>query len=144
MEDKTLRGLAQLLGVGTLAFGVVPFVSPRVFSKLFGLKEPDEPTVEAAFRSVGARDIAVGIGMWSAAAHGGKYAPWVLARVLADGGDTLAALVAIRRGERDPRFLALTGMAAGAALFGGWLWSQARASGSGGAGSPGELGGASR
>ena len=41
----------------------------------------------------GARDIAVGMGLWSAAAHGGNYAPWLLARAICDGGDTLAALL---------------------------------------------------
>jgi len=125
-----LRRLVQALGAGTLAFGVVPFVSPTLFSQLFGFKAPSEPTVEAAFRSVGARDIAVGVGIWSAAVRGGadsRYAPWVLARMIVDAGDTIAALIAIRRGERNPRFLALMGMAAGAAAFDGWLWTQARA-----------------
>ena len=133
MEERTLRRLVQALGVGTLAFGLVPFASPKLFSRLFGLKAPSEPTVEAAFRSVGARDIALGMGIWFAATrsgrsgHGGSYAPWVLARMFADIGDTIAALIAIRRGERDPRFLALMGMAAGAAAFDGWLWTQTRA-----------------
>lgn len=126
MDEKVLRRLAELLGVGTLVFGVVPFVAPRAFSRLFGLRDPEDPTIEAAFRSVGARDIAVGAGLLSAAMHGGNYAPWVLARAIMDTGDTAASLLAIRRGERNPRFLALTGMAAGAAVFGGWLWSQAR------------------
>lgn len=133
MEDKIVRRLTQALGVGTLAFGLVPFASPKLFSRLFGLKAPSEPTVEAAFRSVGARDIALGVGIWFAVkqgvrrGHGDSYAPWVLARMCADVGDTIAALIAIRRGERNPRFLALTGMAAGAVVFDGWLWTQARA-----------------
>jgi hypothetical protein len=121
-----LRRLTQALGLGTFAFGVVPFIWPRFFSKVFGLRDPAEPTVEAAYRSVGARDLALGLGLWSAAAHGGTYAPWVLARVICDAGDTLAALAALRRGERDARFLGLTGMAASAAAFGGWLWWAAR------------------
>ncbi|CAA9247381.1 MAG: hypothetical protein AVDCRST_MAG77-2952 [uncultured Chloroflexi bacterium] len=127
MQDKTLRTLAKALGLGTAAFGIVPFFWPRYFSRLSGLADPAEPTTEAAYRSVGARDLAIGLGLWSAAAHGGKYAPWVLARLICDTLDTVAALLAIRRGERDPRFLGLTGMAAGAAAFGAWLWSQARA-----------------
>jgi len=135
MEDKIVRRLTQALGVGTLAFGLVPFASPKLFSRLFGLKAPSEPTIEAAFRSVGARDIALGMGIWFAVTHGVRrghgdsYAPWVLARMCADVGDTIAALIAIRRGERDPRFLALMGMAAGAAVFDGWLWTQARVGG---------------
>jgi hypothetical protein len=127
MEDKTLRALAQALGLGTVAFGVVPFFWPRWFSRLFGLADPGEPTTEAAYRSVGARDLAIGLGLWSAATHGGAYAPWVLARAICDSLDAVAALLAVRRGERNPRFLSLTAMAAGAAAFGAWLWTRARA-----------------
>ena len=127
MDDKTLRALAQALGLATVGFGAAAFAAPRFFSRLFGLDDPSEPTVAAAYRSVGARDIAIGLGLWSAAAHGGKYAPWVLARMLCDSGDTAAALLAIARGERNARFLGLTGLAAGASAFGAWLWSEARA-----------------
>jgi hypothetical protein len=114
MDDSQLRKLSAALGVATTIFGVVPATSPALFAKTFGLRGYREPTVEAAFRSLGARDVAIGLGIWSAAAHGGNYAPWLLARAICDGGDTLAALAAIRRGERDPRFLVLTAMAAGA------------------------------
>jgi hypothetical protein len=127
MNDTQLRAAARAIGMATVAFGVVPFASPRAFSALFGLVPGEEPTVAAAFRSVGARDIAIGLGIWSAATHGGNYAPWLLARTVCDAGDTVAALLAIRAGVRDPRFLGLTGMAAGAAVLGAFLWRQARA-----------------
>ena len=98
----------------------------RMFARLFGLHPPSDPTLAAAFRSVGARDVAVGMGLWSAAARGGNYAPWLLARAICDGGDTLAALIAIRAGARDPRFLGLTAMAIAASAVGVLLHRQAR------------------
>ncbi|HEV2125218.1 MAG TPA: DUF4267 domain-containing protein, partial [Chloroflexota bacterium] len=75
MDEGRLRKLAGMMGMGTVVFGVVPFLSPGGFARLFGLENPEAPTVSAAFRSVGARDLAVGMGLWSAAVHGGKFAP---------------------------------------------------------------------
>jgi hypothetical protein len=124
-KDQTRR-VAAALGAGAIAFGVVPVLSPGLFARLFGLHPPSDPTLAAAFRSVGARDIAVGMGLWSAAAYGGNYAPWLLARAICDGGDTLAALLAIRAGARDPRFLGLTALAFGATAASVLLHRQAR------------------
>jgi hypothetical protein len=126
MDKDQVRKLAAALGVGTVAFGVVPALSPGLFARLFGLHPPSDPTLAAAFRSVGARDIAVGMGLWSAAAHRGNYAPWLLARAICDGGDTVAALLAVRAGVRDPRFLGLTALAFAATVVGALLHRQAR------------------
>ena len=52
-----LRRQVRLLGVGTLAFGVVPFFWPRLFVRLSGFNPPADPGAEAIIRSVGARDI---------------------------------------------------------------------------------------
>ena len=50
-------------------------------------------------RSLGVRDVVMGIGLWSAAAHGGKYLPWLLARILVDGGDTTGRWPGYRPGQ---------------------------------------------
>ena len=127
MDDRQLRRLAGGLGIALAAFGALPALSPRRFARLFGLEPDPAPAVAAIYRSVAARDVATGIGLWSAATHGGKYAPWLLARTICDGGDAVAALLAIRAGARNPRFLALTALAAGAAAAEGYLFRQARA-----------------
>jgi hypothetical protein len=128
MDQRTVRNLAAAVGVVTTVFGIVPMVSPRGFARLFGFDPPKEPTVSAAFRSVGARDLALGMGLWSAAVHGGNIAPWLLARAICDAGDTIAGVLAIRAGARDPRFVGLITMAAGAAGVGWWLWREAKGS----------------
>jgi len=129
MREQDLRHLVAGLGLGTLFFGVAPLVAPRQFARLFGFHPPD-PAVASVMRSVGLRDAVMGMGLWSAAVHGGKYGPWLLARTLTDGGDTLAVSLAVACGARNPRFVALGALALVATIVDAALY--AAASGSGG------------
>src|SRR5215831_9771552 len=113
MREQQLRRAAAGLGLATLAFGVMPLLAPGQFARLFGFAAPD-PATASMMRSLGLRDAVMGIGLWSAAAHGGKYAPWLLARTLTDGGDTLAVGLAAGGGWRNRRFLSLGALALGA------------------------------
>jgi Domain of unknown function (DUF4267) len=128
MREQDLRHLVAGLGLGTLLFGVAPLVAPRQFARLFGFCPPD-PAVASVMRSVGLRDAVMGLGLWSAAVHGGTYAPWLLARTLTDGGDTLAVSLAVARGARNPRFVALGALALGATLVDAALYAAASRSG---------------
>jgi hypothetical protein len=125
LSDEQARRLAAGLGLALLAFGALPAVAPKPFAWLFGL---DQPTPETAsmIRSIGVRDAVMGVGLWSAAAHGGNYAPWLLARILSDGGDSVAVGVAAAQGQRHPRFLGLGALALAATLADGALWLLAR------------------
>jgi hypothetical protein len=127
MDESTVRSLARWLGIGSIVFGVVPALAPRWSTRLFALPLAPEPAGAAVARSVGVRDAVIGMGLWSAAAHGGNFAPWLLARALCDTGDAIALGLAIRAGARDPRLAALAGIAAGAAIGGWLLHRQARA-----------------
>lgn len=127
MSNDVVRRLAVGLGVGSIAFGLAPIVAPRYFARLFGLPVTDEPTADVAIRSVGVRDMVIGLGLWSAASHGGRYAPWVLARALSDTGDALACTLALARGAEGGAFKGLTALAGGAAVSGFALWLAARA-----------------
>jgi hypothetical protein len=98
-----------------LAFGALPTLAPRSFARLFGFRAPDAQAA-SMMRSLGVRDVVMGIGMWSAATHGGNYAPWLLARALTDGGDVLSVGLAISQGHRHPRFIGLGALAFSAAL----------------------------
>lgn len=120
------RRLAAVLGLATASFGALGALVPGPFARAFGLAAPTDPTIALAYRSIGARDLAVGLGLWSAAAHRGRYAPWLLARAICDGGDTIGALLAIRAGARRPRFLALAALAVLAAVADLVLWRWAR------------------
>jgi hypothetical protein len=115
MGDRTARTLATGLGLGSIAFGLGPLMAPRFSARLFGLPLADAPSAAVVVRSVGVRDAVIGLGLWSAASHGGNYAPWVLARALCDLGDSLAIAIAVAAGERNPRLLVLGAIAVGAA-----------------------------
>jgi hypothetical protein len=124
-EDR-VRSLATLLGIGGIAFGALPAISPQAFGRVFGSRVGDDPSTAAAYRSVGVRDAVVGVGLWSAAYHGGHYAPWLLARMLIDAGASAGGLLAIAQGARRPGFLGLVGlsMLTAAGTYG--LWSAAK------------------
>ena len=125
MNERHLRMAAASVGVGVALFSGASLVSPRRFARFFGISAPD-PSVESMIHSVGVRDVAMGLGLWSAATHSGKYASWLLARLIVDGGDAAGIAVAVARGWRNPRFLALGGLALGAAACDAILWTTTR------------------
>jgi len=118
MLHRHLDQLVALMGVGTLVFGGVPSLAPRWFARLFAIPVDADPRLAVMVRSVGVRDMAIGIGLIVAARQHRGYAPWLLARVAADAGDTLAVGAAIAAGARQPRFVALGLLALGATLTG--------------------------
>jgi Domain of unknown function (DUF4267) len=125
LDEQRLRLVAAGLGISTALFGAASLVAPRRFTRFFGISAPD-PSAVSMLYSIGARDVALGIGLWSAAMQGGAFAPWLLARLLADSGDAAGIGVAVARGWRNPRFLVLGGLALGAAACDAALWTVVR------------------
>lgn len=125
LQDTTVRPIAASLGIATVLFGAVPLLAPRVFARLFGFPAPDTAAT-SMMRSLGVRDVVFGMGLWSAAAHSGRYAPWVLSRLLVDAGDSVSVGAAVASGLRNPRFLGLGGLALGATFFDLALYFAAR------------------
>jgi uncharacterized protein YjeT (DUF2065 family) len=123
VTPPVVRPLAAALGVGTVLFGAAPVVAPGWFGRLFGIAAADNATVATAIRSVGVRDIVVGVGILTALRHSDMRAlgDWLLARAVCDTGDTVAVGVALAAGARGRGFVLLGTLAAGAALFGGAL-----------------------
>jgi hypothetical protein len=113
-----LDRLVAFMGGGTLLFGIAPCLAPRWFGRLFDIPVSGDPRLLVMVRSVGARDAAIGLGLLLTAARHGDYAPWLLARVAADGGDSLAVALAVGAGARQPRFLGLGLLALGATVTG--------------------------
>jgi hypothetical protein len=113
-----LDQLVAVMGGATLLFGVVPCVFPAWFARLFALPVESDPRLLMMVRSVGARDAAIGAGLLITGLQHGGYAPWLLARVAADAGDSLAVALAIRSGARQPRFVGLGLLAVAATLTG--------------------------
>jgi len=111
-----LRSLTLALGIGTTVFGVAPVLAPRTFGKLFGLPMDQSPAAEIAMRSVGARDAINGIGIVLATMHNGRVAPWLLARAVSDGTDTIGVAMALLQGSGNPRLALLGGVALAATI----------------------------
>ena len=129
MPHKLVRALLAIMGVGTFAFGLAPAIAPRFFGRLFDLPVSDDPRLMVMVRSVGVRDATIGLGLIAAAWRGGDAGPWLAARIAADTGDTVAVASAVAAGARQPRFVGLGLLAAGAALTGtglAWLLRAAR------------------
>lgn len=116
VSSSNLRQLTIALGIGTVTAGVLPFLAPELFARVFGLPRGESPAADIAIRSVSARDAINGIGILSATIHGGRVAPWILARALSDGMDTLAVGLAWKAGARSPRLLVLGAIALGATI----------------------------
>ena len=129
LDDKRLRTLATVLGAVSIGIGGMLALAPRLSGRLFGLPVGREPTAPIMFRAAGLRDVIVNVGLMSAAQHGGKYAPWLLARALSDGGDLLAVLLAARAGARDRRLFGLGALALVHTACDVLLWRAARRAG---------------
>jgi hypothetical protein len=124
--NSTHRQVA-LLGVGALAFGVLPAVWPSQFARWCGIAAANDPTVATAIRSVGVRDAVIGLGLVTAVnRRDPSWHNWLLARAVSDTGDTLAVGLAVWAGARDRRFLGLGGLSLAAAVYGWALAVRAR------------------
>lgn len=123
-----MRFLARVLGLGAAGFGLVPALFPAQFAALFGIDSADNPTVATAIRSVGVRDLLIGLALVQAAGEPDRYAlrRWILVRAGCDAGDALAVAAAMAAGARNRRFAALGAFAVGAAAFGFALASRVR------------------
>jgi hypothetical protein len=126
LDQRRVRQLSAMLGLGAAWFGAPPIVAPAFFGRLFGMDVAGQPALQTAVRSVGVRDVVIGVGLWSAAVHGGNVAPWLLARALTDTGDALATLIALRQGVRSRGFIGLSLLALAASATGWGLWIAAR------------------
>ena len=107
--------------------GVIRAISHKRLARWCGIANANEQTVAHAIRSVGVRDAILGFGLWRAVQRNDASWPaWLLARTVADTGDTLAVALAIKNGARDQRFLGLGGLALAAAVYGWALVFRAR------------------
>jgi hypothetical protein len=114
LSGENLRRATLSLGIATIAFGAYPLVFPRAFARMFGVPLGEGPAGDVVVRSVSARDVVSGIGILSAVLHGGRLGPWLLARTLIDGADTVAVGLAFASRAGNPG-LGLLGLIAAAA-----------------------------
>ncbi|MBA2272620.1 MAG: hypothetical protein H0W21_01775 [Actinobacteria bacterium] len=108
MED---RELATLLGWTRIGVGAAFVMAPAKTSKLWMGENVDSVFTRMAGRTLGARDLALGVGLLTAIRRDSPARGWLEAGVLADSVDTFSATVGLRR---LPKIRSLLFIAAGA------------------------------
>lgn len=86
MDDERLQ---RALGWGSVVSGLLLLAAPGPLARLFGL-----PAAPRTLRLVGARDVALGLGLALAPWRG----PWLLARAVSDALDTAWLTRSVRTG----------------------------------------------
>ena len=117
------RDLAVGLSGGRIAVGVVSLLAPGLVGRAMLVPGGDSGGVRFFLRVVGARDLALGVGVLVALDRNGPVRGWLQASAVADGLDAAGSLLA-RRHLRRPVFPAATAAATGGALVSGWLAGQ--------------------
>ncbi len=94
IERMSPRTLLAGIALGRVAFGAALTAKPQttVGPGWIGTAEAERPTAALLFRSVGARDIAIGAGTLAALRQGAALRPWLLGALLADAVDLVATL----------------------------------------------------
>jgi hypothetical protein len=116
MEKEQARQIAEAIAVGRIAIGVVALVAPTVpLRPWVGRDFAWQPRAKLLARSLGARDLALGIGVMLALRHKAPVRGWVEGAGLADAGDALATLLAFGKLPKGGRWLVLASAAGAAA-----------------------------
>lgn len=107
--------VARSLALGRLGLGAVLTVTPGLVGRLW--VGPDGATTGAKVvgAGFGARDVAIGAGLWHALESGGDARSWLLAGAAGDAADLAATLLA----RRSLPLLGRVGVAAVAATGAG-------------------------
>jgi hypothetical protein len=116
LDRTTARQLALATAVVRSAIGLVALAAPGLAAGLWADADARRlASTRVLARALGARDLALGLGLFLALRHEGPVRGWVEAGGLADTGDVVATLS--RFGDLPPtgRWLAL-GSAAGGAV----------------------------
>ena len=117
MEGKDL---AVSLAGGRIAIGAVSLLAPRFVGRTMTGRDGSEGGTHLFARMVGARDVALGLGVLVALDRGAPVRGWLEASALVDGIDAAACLLA-RDHLRASVFPAAVGLAATGALLSAWL-----------------------
>lgn len=109
---------ARAMAIARIGIGVVLSVAPRVLLRPWvGKGDASRPATRMLSRSVGARDIALGVGALMAINHDAPVRGWLEAGVMSDAGDVFGILAA-SRGLPTFGVVAGVGAAVGAAVAG--------------------------
>lgn len=117
------RDVAVGVAGGRIAIGVASLVAPGVVGRAMMGPDGDSRGTRLLLRGVGARDLALGIGVLAALDRDAPARDWLRASAVADGLDLVGSVLA-RRHLRPIVFPAAAGAATAGALLSGWLAAQ--------------------
>ena len=117
------RDLAVSLAGARIAIGVVSLLAPGVVARTMTGRDGAEGGTRLFARMVGARDLALGLGLLVALNRGAPVRGWLEASAVVDGIDATACLLA-RDHIRTSVFPGAVGLAAPGALLSAWLARQ--------------------
>jgi hypothetical protein len=117
------RNLAVGLAGGRIALGVVSLLAPGVVGRAMMGPEVESGGTRLLLRVVGARDLALGVGVLAALDRDQPVRGWLRASAVADGLDAAGSVLA-RRQLRPRVFPAAAAAATAGALLSGWLAGQ--------------------
>jgi hypothetical protein len=117
------RDLAVGLAGGRIAIGVVSLLVPGVVGRAMMGFDGDSGGARLVLRVVGARDLALGIGVLAALDRNAPVRGWLRASAVVDGLDAAGSLLA-RHHLRPTVFPAAAGAATAGGLLSGWLAGQ--------------------
>jgi hypothetical protein len=120
MEDKDL---AVSLAGGRIAIGAVSLLAPQFVGRTMTGRDGSDGGTRLFTRMVGARDLALGLGVLVALDRGAPVRGWLEASAVVDGIDVAACLRA-RHDLRTTVFPGAVGLAAAGALLSAWLARQ--------------------
>jgi hypothetical protein len=117
------RDIAIAQARGRMAFGVAFLLAPGLAARGWVGGDAQRPGAKVLTRALGARDLALGLGVVIAQDQGAPVRGWLEASALADAGDFLGTLL----GGRDLPPLGRAGvlaLAGGSAAVAAWLARQ--------------------
>jgi hypothetical protein len=117
------RDLAVGLASGRIAIGVVSLLAPGLVGRAMMGPDGDSGGTRPFLRVVGARDLALGVGVLVALDRDAPVQGWLRASAVVDGLDAAGSLLA-RHHLRPTVFPAAAGAATAGALLSGWLAGQ--------------------
>jgi hypothetical protein len=117
------RDLAVGSAGGRIAIGLVSLLVPGVVGRAMMGRDGDSPGRRLFLRVVGARDLALGIGVLVALDRNAPVHGWLRASAVVDGLDAAGSLLA-RHHLRPTVFPAAASAATAGALLSGWLAGQ--------------------
>lgn len=95
LDEADEKEIARVISLARCVAGAMMLMAPRRAAKGWSGIDHDEVPTRMAMRSLGARDLAIGMGTLFALSHKGPVRGWVEAGMLSDAADAVNSVVAM-------------------------------------------------